>query len=118
MTSCFAVDGRAWKADGRAQALVGLGLTTPPLLMCMLTNPNNGSAPTHLATETQHVKRITNMVLYLSVLKPGSNTCRSSNIRRVVQQNERNKRLSSFKHRVPKSLNLINLKTVSNVKEN
>ena len=28
---------------------------------------------------------------YLSVLKPGSNTRRGSNIRRVVQQNERNK---------------------------
>ena len=49
---------------------------------------------------------------YLSVLKPGSN------IRRVVQQNERNKRLGSFKRRVPKLLNLINLKMVPNVKEN
>ena len=27
--SCFASDGRAWKADGRTQALVGPGLATP-----------------------------------------------------------------------------------------
>ena len=27
--SCLAADGRAWKVDGRAQALVGLGLATP-----------------------------------------------------------------------------------------
>ena len=27
--SCFAHDGRAWKVDGRAQALVGPGLATP-----------------------------------------------------------------------------------------
>ena len=55
---------------------------------------------------------------YLSVLKPGSNTRRGSNIRWVVQQNERNKHLGPFKCRVPKLLNLINLKMVPNVKEN
>ena len=27
--SCWAADGRAWKVDGRAQALVGPGLATP-----------------------------------------------------------------------------------------
>ena len=27
--SCSATDGRAWKVDGRAQALVGPGLATP-----------------------------------------------------------------------------------------
>ena len=27
--SCFAGDGRAWKIDGRAQALVALGLAMP-----------------------------------------------------------------------------------------
>ena len=27
--SCLAADGRAWKVDGRAQALVGPGLATP-----------------------------------------------------------------------------------------
>ena len=27
--SCWAADGRAWKGDGRAQALVGPGLATP-----------------------------------------------------------------------------------------
>ena len=27
--SCSAADGRAWKVDGRAQALVGPGLATP-----------------------------------------------------------------------------------------
>ena len=27
--SCGAADGRAWKVDGRAQALVGPGLATP-----------------------------------------------------------------------------------------
>ena len=55
---------------------------------------------------------------YLSVLKPGSNACRGSNTRWVVQQNERNKRLDLFKRRVSKLLNLINLKTVPNVMEN
>ena len=31
--SCLAADGRAWKVDGRAQALVGPGLATPlPLI--------------------------------------------------------------------------------------
>ena len=54
---------------------------------------------------------------YLSVLTPGSNTRSGSNIRRVVQQNERNKRLGPFKCWVLK-LNLINLKMVPNVKEN
>ena len=29
--SCLAADGRAWKVDGRAQALVGPGLATPLL---------------------------------------------------------------------------------------
>ena len=29
--SCSAADGRAWKVDGRAQALVGPGLATPLL---------------------------------------------------------------------------------------
>ena len=58
------------------------------------------------------------IVPYLSVLKPGSNTRRGSNIRRVEQQNKRNKRLGPFKRRVLKLLNLINLKMVSNVKEN
>ena len=27
--SCLAADGRAWKVDGRAQALVGPGMATP-----------------------------------------------------------------------------------------
>ena len=49
---------------------------------------------------------------YLSVLKRGSNT------RWVVQQNERNKCLGPLKCRVPKLLNLINLKIVPNIKEN
>ena len=31
--TCFAVDGGAWKVDGRAQALVGLGLATPLIVM-------------------------------------------------------------------------------------
>ena len=56
-------------------------------------------------------------VPYLSVLKPGSNTCRGSKIRRVVQQNERNKRLGLFKCRVPKLLNLINLKMVQTLRK-
>ena len=43
---------------------------------------------------------------------------RGSNICRVVQQNERNKRLGPFKCQVPKLLNLINLKMVPNIKEN
>ena len=55
---------------------------------------------------------------YISVLKPGSSTCRGSNICRVVQQNERNKCLGPFKCQVPKLLNLINLKMVPNIKEN
>ena len=57
-------------------------------------------------------------VPYLSVLKPGSNTRRGSNIRRVAQQNKINKRLGPFKRRMPKLLNLINFKMVPNVKEN
>ena len=57
-------------------------------------------------------------VPYLSVLKPGSNTRRGSNICWVVQQNESNKRLGTLKRWVPKLLNLINLKMVPNVKEN
>ena len=47
-----------------------------------------------------------------------SNTCRASNIRRVVQQNERNEHLGPFKCWVPKLLNLINFKMVPNIKEN
>ena len=57
-------------------------------------------------------------VPYLYVLNPGSNTRSGSNICRVVQQNERNRRLGSFKCWVPKLLNLINLKIVLNHKEN
>ena len=53
-----------------------------------------------------------------TILKPGSNTRRGSNIRRIVQQNERNKCLGPFKRRVPKLINLINLEMVPNVKEN
>ena len=30
--SCLAADGRAWKVDGRAQALVGPGLATPLII--------------------------------------------------------------------------------------
>ena len=55
---------------------------------------------------------------YLSVLKPGSNTRRGSNICWVVEQNEKNKHLGLFKRWVPELLNLKNLKMVSNVKEN
>ena len=54
---------------------------------------------------------------YLSILKQGSYTHRGSNLRRVVQQNEGNKRLGSFKHRVSK-FNLINVKMVPYIKEN
>ena len=57
-------------------------------------------------------------ISYLSVLKPGSNTRRGSNIRRVVQQNERNKCLGLFKRQVPKLLNLINLIMVPNINGN
>ena len=39
-------------------------------------------------------------------------------VHQVVQQNERNKCLGPFKQRVPKLLNLINLKMMPNVKEN
>ena len=31
--SCLAADGRAWKVDGRAQALVGPGLATPLVVL-------------------------------------------------------------------------------------
>ena len=55
-------------------------------------------------------------ILYLSILKPGSNTHRGSNIHRVVQQNEWNKRLGPFKCRVPKLLNL-SLKWCQTLKE-
>ena len=55
---------------------------------------------------------------YLFVLKPGSYTCRGSNIRRVVQQNEGNKCLGPFKCRVSKLFNLINVKMVQYIKEN
>ena len=51
-----------------------------------------------------------NLLPYLSVLKPGSYTRRGLNIHWVVQQNEWNKCLDPFKHRVPKLLNLINIK--------
>ena len=34
--SCSATDGRAWKVDGRAQALVGPGLATPLVLRIFL----------------------------------------------------------------------------------
>ena len=53
-----------------------------------------------------------------TILKPGSNTRRGSNIHRTVQQNEGNKCLGPFKCRVPKLINLINLEMVPNVKEN
>ena len=36
--SCLAADGRAWKVDGRAQALVGPGLATPLLITRAETN--------------------------------------------------------------------------------
>ena len=61
---------------------------------------------------------IQNLLPYLSVLKPGSNTGRGSNIHQVVQQNERNKLLGPFKCQVSTLLNLINLKMAPNVKEN
>ena len=54
-------------------------------------------------------------VPYLSVLKLGSNAHRGSNIRWVVQQNERNKCLGPPG---AKLLNLINLTMVPKVKEN
>ena len=56
-------------------------------------------------------------ILYLSVLKLGSNTGRGSNILRVVQQNKINnyKCLGLFKRRVPTLLNLINIKMVPNL---
>ena len=59
----------------------------------------------------------TKKLRHLSVLKPGSNIRRGSNISRVVQQNERNKCLGPFRCRVPKLLNLINLTMVPNIKE-
>ena len=54
----------------------------------------------------------------LSVLKLGSNRCRGSNIRQVVQQNEGNKCLGPFKSWVSKLFNLINVKMVQYIKEN
>ena len=54
-------------------------------------------------------------ILYLSVLKLGSNTGRGSNILRVVQENKINKCLGLFKRRVPTLLNLINIKMVPNI---
>ena len=69
---------------------------------------------TYNHADTLHIKHIP----YLSVLMLGSNTHRGSNICRVVQQNKRNKRLGPFKCQVPKLLNLINLKMVTNIKEN
>ena len=65
-----------------------------------------------------HATRFNVYISYLSVLKLGSNTCNGSNIRWVVQQDERNKCMGPFKYRVPKLLNLINLKMVVNAKEN
>ena len=56
-------------------------------------------------------------ILYLSVLKPSSNIHRGSNMRWIVQQNERNICLSPFICRVPKLLNFISLKMVPIVKE-
>ena len=35
--SCLAADGRAWKVDGRAQALVGPGLATPLSCSCCVS---------------------------------------------------------------------------------
>ena len=58
------------------------------------------------------------MVLYLSVIKPGSYTRRGSTICRVVQQNEGNKCLVPFKRRVSKLFTLINVKMVPYIKEN
>ena len=55
---------------------------------------------------------------YWSILKPGSYTHRGSNIHRVVQQNEWNKCLGPFKHRVLKLVNLINAKIVPYIMEN
>ena len=69
---------------------------------------------THKCTHTQNYTHI----LYLSVLKQGSYTRRSSNICRVVQQNEENKCLGPFKCRVSKLFNLINVKMVLYIKEN
>ena len=41
--SCLAADGRAWKVDGRAQALVGPGLATPlTLLFCEVASLSGG----------------------------------------------------------------------------
>ena len=65
-----------------------------------------------------HATRFNVYISYLSVLKLGSNTCKGSNICWVVQQDETNKYTGPFKYRVPKLLNLINLKMVANAKEN
>ena len=53
----------------------------------------------------------------LSILKPGSYTRRGSNTCQVVQQNEWSKRLGPFKRRVPKLLNVINIKIMPYIKE-
>ena len=37
--SCLAADGRAWKVNGRAQALVGPGPATPLLMGSIVTRP-------------------------------------------------------------------------------
>ena len=38
--SCLAADGRAWKVDGRAQALVGPGLATPLHILAIFCSQN------------------------------------------------------------------------------
>ena len=74
---------------------------------------------THHTIHATHPKHTIHIYIpYLSVLKLGSNTRRGSIICQVVQQNKRNKRLGPFKRRVPKLLNLINLKMLPNIKEN
>ena len=55
---------------------------------------------------------------YLSVLKPDAYTHRGSIIHRILQHNEWNKCLCLFKCRLPKLLNLINVKMVPCTKEN
>ena len=51
-------------------------------------------------------------------IKAGLKYTQGSNIHWVVQQNERNKHLGLLKHRVPKLLNLINVKIIPNDNEN
>ena len=62
--------------------------------------------------------QIINSLPYLSILNPGSYTCRGSNICRVVQQNEGNKRLDPFKCQMSKLFNLIIIEMVPYVEEN